>query len=268
MNTGNKLKILRRVLAGMESAVVAFSGGVDSAFLAAVAQEVLGKSVLAVTVVTPFISREEQLWAKDVARQLNLKHSFKHLTFSREILQNPQNRCYLCKKHIFSCLCRLRDQKGYRYLIEGSHRDDLNEDRPGRKALKELRVRSPLEEAGLTKAEVRRLSKSMNLRGWARPSSPCLATRVPFGEAIEPGTLKYAAQAESFLRGLGLESVRVRVHGSVARVEADPRRLPILIKNRVGIIKRLKKRPVTYVCIDLEGYRSGSMNEVRRWKHL
>jgi len=266
MPKNTKIQKLYKVLKDIDSALIAFSGGVDSTFLAAVTQEVLGGKLLAVTVVTPFLTKEEKFWAKETAQRLKIKHSIRRISLPERIMNNHKNRCYDCKKEIFSLLCQIKDKKGYSCVMEGSNQDDLKDYRPGRRALKELHVRSPLLEAGFHKEEIRRMSKDRGLLAWNRPSASCLATRFPYNEKLIPQKIEGVAKAESFLRRLGLRYVRVRLHGPIARIEVEKSQIPVLLNTKVKIVETLKKFGIQYICVDLEGYRSGSMNESILWK--
>jgi pyridinium-3,5-biscarboxylic acid mononucleotide sulfurtransferase len=265
MALNQKIKKLHRILQATDSAVVAFSGGVDSTFLSQIAKEVLKGKSLAVTVDTPLLSQKEKQYAVQLARRLKLKHLVKKVELPAKVMANPIDRCYKCKKEIFSCLLDFARRNGYAAVIEGSNHDDLKDYRPGQKALKELKIRSPLQEAGFTKAEIRSLSKRVRLETWNKPSNPCLATRVVYGERITPTKLKKIAVAENFLNSLGFNPVRVRLHGEVGRIEVDQEGILEILKKSDRITKKLKSLGFPFVCVDLSGYRSGSMNEGLLW---
>ncbi len=266
MAVNKKFKKLQQIIKASDSALVAFSGGVDSTFLAAVAQEILGRKMSAVTVVTPFLSKEEKQWVKETAKRLKLNHFVRRISLPEGIMKNHKDRCYVCKKEIFGLLCQYQKKKGYACVMEGSNQDDLNDYRPGRKALRELQIRSPLQEAGLRKKEIRRLAKGMGLLEWDRSSSPCLATRFPYGEKLVPKKIAIVDETEGFLKRLDLRSVRVRVHGTLARIEVEKKQIPVLLENRDKIVRRFKRLGIHYICVDLEGYRCGAMNEDIVWK--
>jgi uncharacterized protein len=268
MNTGadKKLKKLRCILKDLGSAVIAFSGGVDSTFLAKVARETLKDKAIAVTVATPFLSKEEKNSARTMAKSLDIKHLVRELDLPEEVMLNGPDRCYACKKTIFAYLRGIAEEKGYNAVIEGSNRDDLGDYRPGKVALKELRIHSPLLEAGFTKADIRGFSKMKGLATWDKPSCCCLATRVPYGEEITPSKLRVIDAAESFLKKLGFGQLRFRLHGDIGRIEVPREDLAGLISKSPAIGKKLKTFGVKYICADLEGYRTGSMNEALTWK--
>jgi uncharacterized protein len=262
-----KLKKLREILKGLDRVVVAYSGGVDSTFLLRMAKEVLGPdNVLAVTAKSESFPRRELQEAQDIAQRLNIKqltvrtHELKNKQFAR----NPVNRCYYCKKELFSDLRRIARKHGTRHVIDGSNRDDLNDLRHGRKAAQELGITSPLVEAGLGKKEIRQLSKGMLLPTWNKSTFACLASRFPYGQKIDARSLKQIEEAEDFLKSLGFKQVRVRLHGQVARIEVGSNEVKRCLQSalRKRIITKLKKLRFNYITLDLAGYRSGSMNEI------
>lgn len=265
-----KLAQLEKLLDGLGGVLIAYSGGVDSTFLAAVAHRVLGEKMLAVTASSPTYPGEEVEAAQNLAHQLN----FPHLLISTQEMEDPAfiannpHRCYYCKRELFHQLLDIAAQRGLPWVADGSNVDDLEDYRPGRRAIQELGVVSPLCQVGLTKAEIRALSQEMNLPTWDKPSLACLASRIPYGTLITPELLERIERAESYLHSLGISQVRVRHHAELARIEVDPESIPLLLQGDrpQEIARRLRELGYTYVTLDLLGYRTGSMNETLKGK--
>jgi len=260
--TLNKLK---EILKGCGSAVVAFSGGLDSTFLASVAQEVLGNKALAVTSLSPSLPSRDRRDAEEAVKAFGLKHRFieTHEMEDERYAANPENRCFYCKNELFRQLSSLAKSEGYAVVLDGSNADDTRDFRPGRKAGEEWNVRSPLLEAGLTKAEIRELARKRKLVVWDKPPSACLSSRIPYGASITPQALKQIDAAETVLRELGFRQVRVRHHDRLARIEVERSEIPRLVSDGVKeqVSKALKAAGYLFVTVDLEGYRTGSLNE-------
>lgn len=265
--TQEKLSRLKEILKSMGRVLVAFSGGVDSTLLLKVASDTLGwEGVVAVTALSPLFPEREVAGAKEVAERLGVRHV---LTESNELeiegfSQNPPDRCYLCKRELFEKLAALAKKEGMNAVIEGSTLDDTRDHRPGRRAVRELGIRSPLQEAGFTKADVREVSKALGLSTWDKPSFACLASRFPYGEEITPDALGRVDRAEEFLFSLGFRQVRVRNYQTLARIEVYPEEMGRFMEDslREKVVHRLKELGYRYVTLDLQGFRSGSMNEV------
>lgn len=260
-----KKQRLADILVDMDNVLVAFSGGVDSTFLLAVAKETLGDNLLSVTAASDtFPDREFQL-AKSLAKELGVRHIETRVSelANDEFVINDANRCFHCKNGLYNHLLELTTKYGQEYtIVDGSIMDDLGEHRPGMQAARALGVRSPLQEAGFYKEEIRQMSKEMGLRTWNKPSFACLSSRIPYGTKITQEKIDQLDLAEDFLLGLGLYQVRVRHHGEVARIEVDPQDMIKVVRQHDPIVKALKSFGFSYVSLDLQGYRSGSMNEV------
>ncbi|MDI6744925.1 MAG: ATP-dependent sacrificial sulfur transferase LarE [Thermodesulfovibrionales bacterium] len=260
----SKLEKLIGILKQMESAVLAYSGGVDSTLLLKAIQ-LSGIKALAVTAVSETMPENDLLFSKKMCEETGIKQRvIKTEELSAEnFAKNPHDRCFYCKDELFSKIREIADDKGYRFVLDGSNLDDTADWRPGRKAALNHSVRSPLIEAGMDKKEIREISHGLNLPSWDKPSSPCLASRFPYGERITGEALKQVAEAEGFLRSLGFKEFRVRHHGDVARIELKEEDMAMALKpkTRKAIAKKLKSIGYKFVVLDMEGFRSGRMNE-------
>jgi uncharacterized protein len=261
-----KLRKLQRILKRMSSVLVAFSGGVDSTFLVKVAKDVFGDRVVAVTEVSSFLPRSEKIQAQRLAKLLKVKHIFLDAVPPEAAIKNPPQRCYFCKKSLFVQLKKMAGALGLAYVVDASNADDAKDFRPGSKACRELGIRSPLQEAGITKSEIRQLSKGFGLPTWNKPAAACLASRFPYGQRITADALSKVEAAEDLLKRYTDRAIRVRVHGNLARIETDSKVFPVLLKNRESIVRSFKNFGFTFITLDLEGYRQGAMNEELGWK--
>ncbi len=261
----DKLTNLLEILQGMQSAVLAYSGGVDSTLLLK-ALQISGIRTLAVTALSDITPRDNLLTAKKMAEELGIEHRIietDELSI-KEFVNNTPERCFFCKDKRFKQFSDMTLSEGYSYLLDGTNADDSLDYRPGMKAAAKYDVISPLKVAGLSKEEVRGLSRQLGLTTWDKPSSPCLATRFPYGQLITKDALKRIEEAEEFLRGLGFYKVRVRDHGTVARIEVGEGEISLLLipKRRSLISEKLRFLGYRFVSLDLDGYKMGSMNRM------
>lgn len=268
MNTQEKRQFLSDKMdeLGKHDFAVAFSGGVDSSlllYLAVQAANRYGNKVYALTADTLLHPASDLEIAKEVAKNAGAIHKvvFVDELKDKNILKNPVNRCYLCKKQLFLEFLAICKELGASCILEGSNGDDLHVYRPGIRAVRELEVPSPLAEAGLTKAEIRDWAEELGISTARRPSTPCMATRLPYGEELIPELLKRIERGEALLRDMGFADVRIRVHGEITRIEVFPKDFPAVLERREEIIRGLKELNFRYLTLDLEGFRSGSMDE-------
>ena len=261
-----KLNQLRSLFSEMQQALIAYSGGVDSALVAKVAYDVLGDRALAVTADSPSLLPEDLEAARQQAEFVGIRHEIVHTheLDNPNYTSNPVNRCYFCKSELHDTLKPLALERGYPYVVDGVNADDLQDYRPGIQAAKERGARSPLAEVGIAKLEVRQISRQLGLDWWDKPSQPCLSSRFPYGESITVDKLRRVGQAERYLRNLGYRDLRVRSDGDTARIELPPGEITPFMLNvdRDAMVAAFQEMGFLYVTLDLEGYRSGKLNRV------
>ena len=258
-----KLVELHRYIRKLRSLVIAFSGGVDSTFLLKAAHDVLGDNVIAVTARSVSFPQRELNEAMDFCRSEGIRHI---VVDSEELdidgfSHNPVNRCYLCKHELFEKILAIAEQNNIRYVAEGSNMDDEGDYRPGLQAVAELHIKSPLRDVGLNKQEIREYSRQLGLRTWDKQPFACLSSRFPYGEEITEQKLRMVDKAEQLLLDLGFHQLRVRIHGEIARIEVLPDEFEKILSCRERISRAFKEYGFQYVTMDLQGYRTGSMNE-------
>ena len=267
MSLYKKADKLKKLILKYNSCLIAFSGGVDSSFLLKMTAETLPKKrLLAITAVSPTYPKEELTHAKEIAKLIGVRHKIirTYEEKNKNFISNPANRCYFCKKELFSRLKKIARNEKLKTVLDASNASDKLDYRPGSIAKNELKIRSPLQAAGFTKDDIRKFSRKLKLPTWDKPSLACLASRIPYGVKISPVILNRINKGELFLRSLGFKQVRIRDYGYYCRIEVDKNKLPGLISKPNLIVNRLKKLGYNYVTVDLEGYRTGSMNEVVR----
>ncbi|AFZ24027.1 TIGR00268 family protein [Cylindrospermum stagnale PCC 7417] len=261
-----KLEQLKALFREMEQALIAYSGGVDSTLVAKIAYDVLGDRALAVTAVSPSLLPEELEDAKIQAATIGIRHQVVQTNEmdNPNYTSNPVNRCYFCKSELHDTLKPLALELGYPYVVDGVNADDLHDYRPGIQAAKERGARSPLAELSVTKAEVRQLSQQLGLPWWDKPAQPCLSSRFPYGEEITIAKLQRVGRAEIYLRKLGFENLRVRSEGETARIELPPAQIKdfVVTTDLSAVVSAFQNFGFIYVTLDLEGYRSGKLNQV------
>lgn len=265
MTVDEKFAQLKKILNDMQHVIVAYSGGVDSAFLLKVAVDVLGDKAQGVLAISPTYPSREYEKAKDLASKMgaNLRIINTNEIEDENFVNNPVNRCYFCKSELFNEITRIAKQENLQNMVDGSNYDDLGDHRPGKQALKEMNVRSPLQEAGLTKADIRALSKKLGLPTWKKEELACLSSRFPYGEKISVEKLSMVDQAENYLRDMGFRNIRARHQGKTMKIEVAPEDIKHFFEDatREKVVSKLKELGYTYVTVDLEGYRRGSLNE-------
>ncbi len=264
--TNNKLKQVQTLFREMEKAIIAYSGGIDSTLVSKIAFDVLGDRALAITAVSPSLLPEDLEAAGEQAREIGIAHE---LVYTKEMdnpnyTSNPLNRCYFCKSELHDTLKPLALSRGYSYVVDGVNADDLQDYRPGIQAAKERGARSPLAEAGITKTEVRQLSRQLGLPWWDKPSQPCLSSRFPYGEEITVAKLQRVGRAEMYLRQQGWQNLRVRSVGDTAKIELPPEQIKefVLTNDLEELVTTFQTYGFLYVTLDLEGYSSGKLNRV------
>ena len=259
-----KLKHLKDNLKKMDSVAIGFSGGVDSSFLLKIASDILGKNVVAITTSSSIHPEKELENGKKLAKMMNVKHLIINLDIGEieQFKENPPNRCYHCKKHIFSKIKEAAKKENINHVLDASNYDDLQDYRPGMDALEELGIISPLIDVKLTKKEIRDLSKKINLDTWNKPSFACLASRFPYGINITKKRLMVVEKAEEVIQSLGVKQFRVRYNTETARIEVPKNDFKTILKHSEEIVEQFKELGFKYITLDIEGFRTGSLNEV------